>query len=44
MTGTLLEPFTGQLRPFRKADAAAIQIDHVIPLGLAWQLGAARWS
>lgn len=44
VSGTLPDPFTGQLLPFTKADAAAIQIDHVIPLSLAWQMGAARWS
>ena len=44
VSGTLPDPFTGQLLPFTKADAAAIQIDHVVPLSLAWQMGAAQWS
>ncbi|MFA7266145.1 MAG: HNH endonuclease family protein [Candidatus Nanopelagicales bacterium] len=44
VSGTLPDPFTGQLLPFSKADAAAIQIDHVVPLSLAWQMGAAGWS
>jgi hypothetical protein len=29
---------------FRKAQAALVQIDHVVPLGLAWQLGAPQWT
>lgn len=44
VSGTLPDPFTGQLLPFSKADAAEIQIDHVVPLSLAWQMGAAGWS
>jgi hypothetical protein len=43
VSGTLLDPYTGQLLPFSKTDASAIQIDHVIPLSLAWQMGAAAW-
>ena len=44
VSGTLPDPFTGQLLPFSKSDAAAIQIDHVVPLSLAWQMGADGWS
>jgi hypothetical protein len=43
VSGLLHDPYTGKAITFRKADASAIQIDHVVPLGLAWQLGAAQW-
>jgi hypothetical protein len=41
--GTLHDPYTGRDIPFSKANAIAVQIDHVVPLSLAWQLGAAQW-
>jgi hypothetical protein len=44
VSGLLHDPYTGKAITFRKADASAVQIDHVVPLGLAWQLGAAQWS
>ncbi|MEV6330658.1 HNH endonuclease family protein [Streptomyces sp. NPDC051909] len=40
---TLRDPYTGEDIDWRKADAAEVQLDHVIPLSYAWQLGAARW-
>jgi hypothetical protein len=43
VSGLLHDPYTGKAITFRKADASAVQIDHVVPLGLAWQLGAAQW-
>lgn len=43
VSGTLHDPYTGRTITFRKADAAAVQIDHVVPLALAWKLGAAQW-
>jgi hypothetical protein len=43
VSGLLKDPYTGKTITFRKADASAVQIDHVVPLGLAWQLGAAQW-
>lgn len=43
VAGQLREPYTGAQVTFRKADAIAVQIDHVVPLSLAWQLGAAQW-
>jgi hypothetical protein len=44
VAGTLLDPYTHQLLTFRKADAAAIQIDHVVSLSDAWQTGAQQWT
>jgi hypothetical protein len=41
--GVLRDPYTGQSIEFRKSQAAQVQIDHVFPLGLAWQLGAPQW-
>ena len=43
MTGTLRDPYTGRAIQFRKADANAVQIDHVVALSDAWQKGAAAW-
>lgn len=44
LTGTLREPYTGRLIEFSKSRPTEVQIDHVVPLAYAWQLGAARWS
>jgi hypothetical protein len=44
IAGTLVDPYTGRTIQFRKADAAAVQIDHVYPLSLAWDMGAASWT
>jgi len=44
VAGTLLDPYTHQLLAFRKADAAVVQIDHVVALGDAWQKGAQQWT
>jgi len=43
ITGLLHDPYTGRSVSFRKADASAIQIDHVVALSDAWQKGAAAW-
>ncbi len=43
VAGTLDDPYTGRSLTFRKEDAAAVQIDHVVPLSLSWQLGAQQW-
>lgn len=43
-TGKLDDPYTGTTISFTKAQATKVQIDHVIPLSYAWQMGAARWS
>lgn len=44
MTGTLEEPYTGQLVQFSKAKASLVQIDHIYPLARAWDMGATAWS
>jgi hypothetical protein len=41
--GVLRDPYTGRDISFSKANASAVQIDHVVALSLAWQLGAAQW-
>ncbi|MGL5910621.1 MAG: HNH endonuclease family protein [Phycicoccus sp.] len=38
------DPYTGALITFAKADAAAVQIDHVVPLAEAWRSGASTWT
>ncbi len=43
VAGTLDDPYTGKTLTFRKEDASAVQIDHVVPLSLSWQLGAQQW-
>ena len=41
---TLHDPYTGKDIAWKKQDAMAVQIDHVVPLSYGWQMGAARWS
>jgi uncharacterized protein DUF1524 len=41
---TLRDPYTGRTLQWTKQRAASVQIDHVIPLSYAWQMGAARWA
>ncbi|MFE3291413.1 HNH endonuclease family protein [Rhodococcus sp. NPDC059234] len=43
VAGTLSDPYSGRTLTFSRSDAKAVQIDHVIPLAAAWDLGAARW-
>jgi hypothetical protein len=44
VSGTLADPYSGATLRFSKADADAVQIDHLVPLHAAWVLGAWRWS
>jgi hypothetical protein len=44
ISGTLHDPYTGRLISFLKAHAIAVQIDHVVALGDAWQMGAQGWT
>lgn len=45
-SGTLSDPYTGTTIDFTrgKTTSSAIQIDHVIPLAMAWTGGASDWS
>ncbi|SDD00403.1 Protein of unknown function [Streptomyces prasinopilosus] len=40
---TLADPYTGKSIEWRKAKAAEVQIDHVVPLSYSWQMGSSRW-
>jgi hypothetical protein len=42
--GDLADPYTDARLHFAKADASAVQIDHVVALSDAWQTGAASWD
>jgi len=44
-TGTLHDPYTNATVPFTRGAqiGAAVQIDHIVPLALAWDLGARNW-
>jgi hypothetical protein len=45
-TGTLHDPYTNDTIPFTRGNqvGASVQIDHIVPLALAWDLGARNWS
>jgi hypothetical protein len=42
--GRLRSPYTGRVFVFRRSRAAAVQIDHIVPLSYAWDQGAHAWS
>jgi hypothetical protein len=42
--GLLHDRYTGSTIAFSKAHATEVQIDHVVPLHDAWELGAYRWT
>ena len=44
IAGRLRDRYTGTTIAFSKAHAIAVQIDHVVPLHDAWELGAYRWT
>jgi hypothetical protein len=44
LSGLLHDPYTGRTINFAKSAATAVQIDHVVALGDAWQTGAQSWS
>ncbi|MCW2515831.1 MAG: hypothetical protein JWR11_4873 [Mycobacterium sp.] len=45
-TGTLHDPYTNDTVFFTRGNqvGAAVQIDHIVPLALAWDLGARDWT
>jgi len=44
-TGTLHDPYTNEVISFLRGEqtGASVQIDHLVPLALAWDLGARDW-
>jgi Protein of unknown function (DUF1524) len=44
-TGTLHDPYTNEFVAFVRGNqtGASVQIDHIVPLALAWDLGARDW-
>jgi hypothetical protein len=44
VSGVLLDPYGGTTVEFRRSDASAVQIDHVVALADAWQKGAQQWT
>jgi hypothetical protein len=44
-TGTLHDPYTNAVVAFMRGSqvGASVQIDHIVPLALAWDLGARHW-
>ena len=44
VAGILDDPYTGGTITFSKAHAVEVPLDHVVPLELAWDLGAADWT
>jgi hypothetical protein len=45
-TGRLHDPYTNAVVAFTRGNqtGASVQIDHIVPLALAWDLGARHWS
>jgi hypothetical protein len=45
-TGTLYDPYTNDTVAFTRGNqvGAVVQIDHIVPLALAWDLGARDWA
>ena len=46
LSGTLADAYTGQTIAFQRGQTTSslVQIDHVVPLGDAWQTGAQSWT
>lgn len=44
ISGVLHDTYTGKTIDFRKSNAMAVQIDHMVPLALAWNEGANAWT
>jgi hypothetical protein len=45
-TGILHDPYTNATIAFVRGNqtGASVQIDHIVPLALAWDLGARNWN
>ncbi|CAM3974132.1 HNH endonuclease family protein [Smaragdicoccus niigatensis] len=44
LSGILHDPYSGEEVAFDRSRSGDVQIDHVIPLAAAWDLGAAQWT
>ncbi len=44
LSGVLADPYSGTTIAFTKANAFAVQIDHIVALSDAWQKGAGSWD
>lgn len=45
LSGTLKDPYTGEVIDFERSKGGSqIDIDHMIPLGAAWEAGASEWT
>lgn len=46
LTGVLADPYTGKTIVFERGEktSQAVQIDHIVPLSMAWQSGAWKWG
>jgi hypothetical protein len=46
VTGVLDDPYTGSVISFQRGakTGEAVQIDHVVPLAYAWDMGAYAWT
>lgn len=46
LAGSLADPYTAAVINFTRGQdtSGAVQIDHIVPLSLAWDMGAWRWS
>jgi hypothetical protein len=42
--GVLDDPYSGARIAFHKAQAGEVEIDHVVPLAYAWDMGASGWT
>jgi hypothetical protein len=45
-TGTLHDPYTNAVTAFMRGEktGAAVQIEHIVPLAYAWDMGARNWT
>ncbi len=43
-SGTLADPYTGELVHYTRGGASEVDVDHVVALSDAWQKGAQQWA
>ena len=44
LAGELFDRYSGKKLSFVASDPMAVQVDHIVPLAVAWYSGASRWS